>query len=72
MTFFEATAAVIAAGIAIAFLCWYAWCLKKMLIDCTHPSHFFSQAYPTSGLFAIVNVVFIVIGAAVLLMKITS
>ena len=64
MTLNEAFGVVIW-GLALAgFASWYGWCWFTMLFRCQRPSHFFSQAYSTSGLFFTVNILLTICIAA--------
>lgn len=67
MTLNEAFAAVIYGLAGTMFLSWYLWCWFMMFFRCQKPSQFFSTAYSTSSLFALVNFMFGICAAAFVL-----
>lgn len=72
MTYNEALGAVVY-GLSLAgFLAWYIWCLYTMFFRCRRPREFFSRAYSTSGPFAFVSLVALILAAAWVLVVATN
>lgn len=72
MTLEESFALVIYGLVGAGFLWWYVWCWWTMMFRCQKPSHFFSEAYSTSEVFAIVNAIALLCAAAFALFWITN
>lgn len=72
MTYNEAFGAVIYGLLIMGFVSWYVWCLYTMLFRCQRPRDFFSQAYSSSSVFAIVNMVALCLAAAGVLVVATN